>query len=85
MQAKSAPLIPNFGFDLAYHSSPSEFVAQALNYRHPARAATLAGVVNWFATIDGAESHAEQLAKLEHWASSAHPEESKKLGLKASG
>ena len=58
---------------IASYPSPHQFVMNALNYRHEARAITLAAVVNWFATITGKGPDASELSELQTWADSANP------------
>jgi hypothetical protein len=70
---------------MARFPSPDAFIAQIMNYRHAARAATLGAVVNWLATVSGRGSYAEQLSNLQSWAKNAKPGGHKVLGISGFG
>jgi hypothetical protein len=70
---------------IAGYLSPDRFVTEVLDYRHEERAATLAGVVIWLATISGSGSAAEQLSNLQRWASAAHASDNTALGIRGFG
>ena len=60
-------------------------MTQTLNYNDEARAATLKAVVDWFLTVSGTASAAEQLANLERWARGAQPRDYGLLGIAGFG
>jgi hypothetical protein len=70
---------------ISTYPSADRFVTQALNYNDEARAATLNTVVDWFVTVSGTASPAEQLSNLERWARGAHPRDYVLLGISGFG
>jgi hypothetical protein len=70
---------------IASFQSANEFVTEVLDYRHEDRAETLSAVVDWLASISGTGSQAEQLKKLELWASNAHASDHMALGIRGFG
>jgi hypothetical protein len=70
---------------IASFPSAHQFVQTNLKYKHEERANTLAAVVNWLVTVSGRGSEQEQLSNLTHWASSAHPQDCTRLGIRGFG
>jgi hypothetical protein len=58
--------------------APHDFVRDALDYNHRARADTLAAVVDWLLHVCGGEDSPEKLAQ---WAASARPGDYRQLNI----
>ena len=58
---------------VATYASPARFLSAALDYRDPARAATLTAVVDWLVTVGGNGDYDKQLSNLQLWATEAQP------------
>jgi|SRR2546426_4649809 len=77
--------VHSFGSLIDSHSSPARFTEQILNYRDPARAQTLRGVVGYLVRVvdqDSGRSEGEALAR---WAGRARPADYRAVGVRGFG